>query len=130
VLAPADGRVVEVTDDSADSLAGSNSEHSNHLVIDIGGGRFLSMAHLKQGSVSIGVGDVVRSGQRVAAVGNNGNSLEPHLHLQVQDSPAPTDADRTYPLVFRDVDINRGGVWPFGDSREPRTGDLVEGRRP
>ena len=67
------------------------------------------------------------SGQRLAAVGNSGHSNEPHLHLQVQDSPAGTDADRTYPMVFRDVDITRGGVWPWGDSREPRTGDLVRG---
>ena len=71
------------------------------------------------------VGDVVRRGQPIAAVGNNGHSNEPHLHLQVQDSPAGADADRTYPMVFRNVDITRGGAWPWGDSREPRTGDLV-----
>ena len=130
VLAPADGRIVEATDGNADSPAGTNSDHSNHLLIDIGSGRYVSMAHLKQGSVAVEVGDVVRNGQRVAAVGNNGNSLEPHLHLQVQDSPASTDADRTYPMVFRDVDISRGGAWPLGDSREPRTGDLVQGPRP
>jgi hypothetical protein len=130
VLAPADGHIVEVSDGNGDSPAGTNSDHSNHLLIDIGGGRYVSMAHLQQGSVTVEVGDVVRSGQPVAAVGNNGNSLEPHLHLQVQDSPASTDADRTYPMVFRDADISRGGVWPFGDSREPRTGDLVQGARP
>jgi hypothetical protein len=130
LLAPADGRVVEVTDGNADSPAGTNSDHSNHLLIDIGGGRYVSMAHLKRGSVTVEVGDVVRSGQRVAAVGNNGNSNEPHLHLQVQNSPASTDADHTYPMVLRNVDISRGGAWPFGDSREPRTGDLVEGLRP
>jgi hypothetical protein len=130
VLAPAEGRIVEVADGNADSPAGTNSDHSNHLLIDIGGGRYVSMAHLKRGSVTVEVGDVVRSGQPVAAVGNNGNSLEPHLHLQVQDSPASTDADRTYPIVLRDVEISRAGVWPFGDSREPRTGDLVQGFRP
>jgi len=62
------------------------------------------------------VGDVVRQGQPLAAVGNNGHSNEPHLHLQVQDSPAAADADRTYPMVFRNVDITRGGAWPWGDS--------------
>jgi len=130
LLAPADGQIVEVTDGHPDSPAGTNSDHSNHLLIDIGGGRYVSMAHLKHGSVTVKVGDVVRSGQSVAAVGNNGNSNEPHLHLQAQDSPASTDANRTYPLVFREVDISSGGAWPFGDSREPRTGDLVQGRMP
>ena len=125
VLAPADGRIVEVTDGYADNPPGTNGDHANHLVIDIGGGRYVAMAHLKQGSATVRVGDVVRQGQPLAAVGNNGHSNEPHLHLQVQDSPAGADADRTYPMVFRNVDITRGGAWPWGDSRELRTGDLV-----
>jgi hypothetical protein len=129
LLAPADGRVVEVTDGNPDSPPGTNSDHSNHLVIDIGRGRYVSMAHLKQGSVTVEVDDVVRSGQPLAAVGNNGNSNEPHLHLQVQASQAATDADRTYPIVFRSTEITRGGAWPFEDSREPLTGDLVRGHR-
>ena len=125
VLAPADGRIVEVTDGYADNPPGTNGDHANHLVMDIGDGRYVSMAHLKQGSVTVRVGDVVRRGQPLAAVGNNGHSNEPHLHLQVQDSPAAADADRTYPMVFRNVHITRGGAWPWGDSRELRTGDLV-----
>ena len=49
VLAPADGRIVEVTDGYADNPPGTNSDHANHLVIDIGGGLFVSMAHLQAG---------------------------------------------------------------------------------
>jgi pimeloyl-ACP methyl ester carboxylesterase len=36
----------------------------------------------------------------------------------------------TYPIVLRDVHITRGGPWPWGDSREVRTGDLVSGSDP
>jgi murein DD-endopeptidase MepM/ murein hydrolase activator NlpD len=126
VLAPAEGRIVEVTDDHADTPPGTNGDHANTLVVDIGGGRYVLMGHLKQGSVTVQVGDIVRRGQPLAAVGNSGHTNEPHLHLQVQDSPAGTeDADRTYPIVFRNVHITRGGAWPWGDSRELRTGDLV-----
>ena len=126
VLAPADGRIVEVTDGYADTPPGTNGDHANNLVVDIGGDRYVVLAHLKQGSVTVQVGDVVRRGQPLAAVGNTGHTNEPHLHLQVQDSPAGTeDADRTYPMVFRNVHITRGGPWPWGDSRELRTGDLV-----
>ena len=42
VLAPADGRIVEVTDDYADNPPGTNGDHANHLVMDIGGGRYVS----------------------------------------------------------------------------------------
>ena len=93
--------------------------------MDIGGGRYVSLAHLEQGSVTVRVGDIVRQGQPLAAVGNSGHSNQPHLHLQVQDSPAGADAERTYPMVFRNVHITRGGAWPGGDSRGVRTGDLV-----
>ncbi|MGA9747984.1 MAG: M23 family metallopeptidase, partial [Nocardioides sp.] len=125
VSAPLDGRVVKVTDGYADNPPGTNSDQANHLVIDIGDGRYVSMAHLQQNSVIVDVGDLVQQGQPIAAVGNNGHSNEPHLHLQVQDTAASTDAHRTYPMVFHNVEINRAGVWPWGDSHEPRTGDLV-----
>jgi murein DD-endopeptidase MepM/ murein hydrolase activator NlpD len=89
------------------------------------GGRYVLMAH-RQGSVTVQVGDVVRRGQPLAAVGNSGHTNEPHLHLQVQAPRAGTeDAERTYPMVFRNVHITRGGARPWGDSRELRTGDLV-----
>src|SRR4029079_19787317 len=78
-----------------------------------------------QASVTVQVGDRVRRGQPLAAVGNNGHSSEPHLHLQVQDSAAGVDAESTYPMVFRTPHITGGGAWPWGDSRELRTGDLV-----
>ena len=130
MLAPADGRIVEVTDGYADNPPGTNGDHANHLVMDIGGGRYVSMAHLKQGSVTVRVGDVVRRGQPLAAVGNNGHSNEPHLHLQVQDSPAGADADRTYPMVFRNVHITRGGAWPWGDSRRASHRRPRPGTRP
>ena len=126
VLAPADGRIVEVTDGHADAQPGTNGDHPNNLVVEIGSGRYVLMGHLKEGSARVQVGDVVRRGQPLAAVGNSGNTNEPHLHLQVQDSPTgKEDADRTYPMVFRNVGITRGGAWPGGDGRELRTGDLV-----
>ena len=126
VLAPADGRMVEVTDHYPDNPPGTNGDHANNLAMDIGDGRYLVLAHLKQGSATVQVGDVVLRGQPLAAVGNNGHSSAPHLHLQVQDTPAATEtADHTYPMVFRNVHIMRGGAWPRGDNRELRTGDLV-----
>lgn len=126
VLAPADGRIVEVTDGYADTPPGTNGDHPNNLVVDIGDRRYVLMGHLKQGSVTVQVGDVVRRAQPLAAVGNSGHTNEPHLHLQVQDSASGTeDADPTYPMVFRNVHITRGGAWPWGDSRELHTGDLV-----
>lgn len=124
VLAPADGQIVEVQNDFADTPAGTNGDYANSVVLDIGDDRFVVMGHLKQGSVKVQVGDVVRRGQPLAAVGNTGHTNEPHLHFQIQDN-VTGDAMRTYPIVFRDVHITRGGAWPRGDGAELRTGDFV-----
>ena len=126
VLAPSDGRIVEVTEGFIDNPPGTNGDYANHLLIDIGAGRYVSMAHVQQGSVTVRVGDDVRRGQVIAAVGNNGHSSAPHLHVQVQDTTDPSSAPRTYPILFRNVTVTRGGAWPWGDSRELRTGDLVQ----
>ena len=127
VLAPADGRIVEVTDGYADNPPGTNGDHANHLVIDIGGGLYVSMAHLKQGSVTVRVGDVVRQGQPLAAVGNNGHSNEPHLHLQVQDSPAGVERRPYLPDGVPQRRHHQGrrlavGRQPRASHRRPRPG--------
>ena len=47
------------------------------------------MAHLRQGSVRVRVGDGVRAGDPLGEVGNSGNTTEPHLHLGVTVGGAP-----------------------------------------
>ena len=99
-------------------------------MLDIGDDRFVVLAHLQQGSATVRVGDEVQSGDPLAAVGNSGHTNEPHLHMQVQDSRASSDADRTYPMAFRNAQITRGGAWPWGDERILRSGDIVRGPEP
>jgi hypothetical protein len=131
VLAPADGQIIDVFDRSPDNRPGTNSDSPNRVVVDIGGDRYVVMSHIKEGSASVRVGDAVRRGQPIAAVGNNGHSSQPHLHMHVVDHPEGGNMfhQRTYVMVFRDVQISRGGAWPWGDSRELRTGDLVRAVR-
>lgn len=130
VLAPADGRVVEVIDSNPDKPAGTNGDQSNIVMLDIGDGRFVSLGHLQQSSATVRVGDEVQTGDPLAAVGNSGHTNEPHLHLQVQDSRAIYDADRTYPIAFRNAQITRGGPWPWSDERILRPGDTIQGPAP
>jgi Peptidase family M23 len=42
------------------------------------------IAHLKQGSVAVKVGQEIAVGDTIAAVGNSGLSTEPHLHIHAQ----------------------------------------------
>ena len=95
-----------------DQPIGSVDEHhpsGNSLVIEIGGGRHVMMGHLRQNSITVWSGDRVREGQPIARVGSSGHS----------------SALRTYPLLFRDADLLRGGAETRPHAIDPRRGDII-----
>lgn len=120
VLAPAGGRVVAALDGLPDQVArrsaftqfpfalgqpqrirsGVPGVAGNHVVIEMPGGAFVALAHLRQGSVDVRVGETIPAGARIGECGNSGNSTEPHVHLQVMDAVNPALADGV-PFVFR-----------------------------
>jgi len=55
----------------------------NHVLLRCGD-FVLLLAHLRQGSVAVRVGESVVPGALLGQVGNSGNSSEPHLHLHAQ----------------------------------------------
>jgi len=144
VLAPAAGTVTYVVDGHPDQPIGSvDSQHptGNELVIDIGGGHYLLMGHLRQGSIAVDVGERVIEGQQLARVGNSGASSAPHIHIQAQtlptgvadlatiDGPKMVKTLRTYPLLFRGASLIRGGVETRPTAVDPRRGDFVRSTR-
>jgi len=128
VLAPADGTVVSVGDTHPDEPVGDIGQtpgQGNHIVLAIGGGRYAVLAHLRQGSARVSKGERVRLGQQIAAVGDSGNSLAPHLHFHVQNSPHFDQQARTVPVVFRDVLLIRGGRESTPAEVDLRRGDHI-----
>jgi hypothetical protein len=76
------------------------------------------LAHLRPESVAVEPGQRVERGQQVGRCGHSGNSSEPHLHFQVQDTPDFATA-ASLPVRFDDVETDSPGV-----THEP---DLVPG---
>jgi hypothetical protein len=134
LLGPGDGTVTAVIDSRPDAPVGdSDLDHpeGNIVVVDIGGGRYVLYAHLKQGSARVRVGDRVVSGQDIGLVGDSGNSDEPHLHIQVQSSPSFEIGDdelETFPILFRDTIVIRDDVAHPRMNADVRRGDRVGGR--
>jgi len=95
------------------------------------------MGHLRQGSIKVKVGERVREGQPIARVGNSGHTSAPHIHIQAQtlpiaigeiktiDGPQMLSTLHTYPLLFRDASLSRGGVETWPSAVDPRRGDLI-----
>jgi murein DD-endopeptidase MepM/ murein hydrolase activator NlpD len=73
VRAPADGTVV---------FAGQEGGYGYVLVLDHGYGLKTRYGHLQR--IDVKVGEKVKRGQFVAAVGNTGRSTGPHLHYEVR----------------------------------------------
>ncbi len=100
VLAVADGIVVTVVSDVEDRPPGSfaeglplNNLTGNGVIIDLGNGVHAMSNHLRQGSVTVKVGDQVRRGQVIGRLGNSGNTFLPHLHFQMFRGIAPLAGD-------------------------------------
>lgn len=129
LYAPADGVMVRVSDGQPDQPIGSSDTArplGNHLVLQVGAERYVLMAHLRAGDIAVSEGQRVHRGQLLAAVGNSGNTSEPHLHLQVQSgldlldaTGVPTPGLVTFPMAFADADRVRDGhsVTPARDVR-------------
>ncbi|WP_091742044.1 M23 family metallopeptidase [Phenylobacterium immobile] len=88
VLAAAPGRVVRLRDGEPDRSVrdapfAPGRDCGNAVAIDHGGGWETMSCHLKRGSLKVKVGDQVKAGQPIAAVGLSGNTEYPHLHLTV-----------------------------------------------
>jgi len=62
-------------------------------------GLYSQLSHLRAHSVRVRPGDQVRRGDVLAACGSSGRSPEPHLHFQVQATPAIGSPTLPYPLA-------------------------------
>ena len=102
ILAPAAGRVLLAQDSFPENVPGESRPGyrgpGNFVTIDHGGGEVSVLAHLQRGSVRVTGGQEVQAGDTLGACGNNGESLVPHVHYQLQLGPRP--GERPVPAPF------------------------------
>lgn len=114
VFAPCDGAVTRVVDGLADQSPPATDRErpaGNHVVLECGAAEVV-LAHLRDGSIEVKAGQVVRRGDRLAAVGNSGNSSEPHLHIHAQRAGGaePFLAREPLAMTFDGRPLSRGIV--------------------
>lgn len=124
ILAPAAGTVLAVENGVADNTPGEMNPLTplgNYVILDHGEAEYSFFAHFKQGSVTVGKGDQVRSGERLGLCGNSGNSSEPHLHYHLQNTPE-LFAGEGLPAQFNDYLANESPV----ERGEPVKGQRIQ----
>jgi hypothetical protein len=138
VRAPAAGRVAKAYGDRPDwevgrtgleldaIMADPTTLFGNSVVIDHGNGEFSMLAHMKQGSVLVKQGDVVRAGQTIGAVGYSGSVFTVHLHYELRTGVG-LDVEGL-PSRFEQVDRWIGGKRVPEKDGFITTGDIVESR--
>ena len=112
VIAVADGVVASVKDGIPDNVPGGprlraageadtlravpmtlETVAGNHVILDVGDGRYAFYGHLMPGSPRVHPGERVRRGDVIARLGNSGNSTGPHLHFHIADRAHPLAAE-------------------------------------
>ncbi|MEJ2670037.1 MAG: M23 family metallopeptidase [Gammaproteobacteria bacterium] len=74
------------------TYAGTRSGYGNLVEISHGNGYFTRYGHLR--SFSVSVGDIVKSGEVLGAMGSTGRSTGPHVHFEVLKGGKHLDPSR------------------------------------
>jgi hypothetical protein len=123
LLAVAPGAVVEVMRDLPDVPPGAAPTNltiaeiaGNHVTLDLGDGRYAMYDHMVPHSITVHVGDHVKTGDKLGLLGNSGNTTGPHLHFQISDRPSTLDTT-SLPFVFEHM-LLQGRIIPNLDEIE------------
>lgn len=107
ILAPCDGMVAHVENRQEDAPPDKRRRDrkrpaGNYVSIQTPRG-YVILAHLKQGSIAVRVGEGVRAGAPIGRCGNSGNTTRSHLHVHAQDQPSiNVDIANAVPIAFTD----------------------------
>ena len=119
LYSPCRGTVVDAVDGHPDQLP------PNRDTVNIAGNYVLIacqeveilLAHLQQGSLVVSKGDIVKEGEVLGAVGNSGQTLQPHLHIHAERggiSGRIFDGEGV-PIIFDNRFLVRNSLFTGGD---------------
>lgn len=127
IIAPAAGVVTYIVDGVHDNQPGEMNRMvvpGNLVIIKHAEGEYSLFAHFKQNSIRVKVGDKVTKGQVIGLCGNSGNSSEPHLHFQIQNTPFFED-EGSMKTFFEKITVKRDGKTETKNNYSPVKGDIV-----
>ena len=127
VFAPCDGVVTKVINNVEDNVIGqvnSKNNWGNTVIIWHYGSVYTSLSHLAKESVTVSEGETIKKGKIIGKVGNSGRSPFPHLHFQVQYSPAL--GAHTVPFKFLNYISKETNIQEYHIAGVPVKDQIVE----
>jgi murein DD-endopeptidase MepM/ murein hydrolase activator NlpD len=97
----------------------------NYVVVDHLNGEFSWFGHLKQGSISAKIGQLVKQGEVIARMGASGDSLFPHLHYELRNGVGAKEVEGL-PSYFTDFRRLLRAKPIIVKTGQVDTGDIVE----
>lgn len=113
VYSPVSGKVVKVIDGISEELKKEIPSTASNMVIIEHQNVYILLLHLQKESIRVKDGDLVKSGQWIANVGNSGYSTEPHLHIHAvkrQDLEEEDFRGSPVPLIVDGVQLKRNDL--------------------
>jgi len=114
VIAVADGEVTALKTDVATNVPRADKAVLTPITRENGAGNFIGIridgdhyafyAHLEPGSIQVTLGQKVKKGDVIAAVGNTGNATGPHLHFHISDANN-LNGSQGQPYVFERFEL-------------------------
>lgn len=135
IHAVADGEVTDVMDGipeneprvlpkqvTLDNISG------NYVILRIAANRYVTYAHLQNGSIKVRLHEHVARGTVIGRLGNTGQATAPHLHFQVTDGNSVLQSEGV-PFVFASfTDLGPGSAYELDKhGSTPRTDSIPGG---
>lgn len=134
ILAPADGIVISIKNSFPDCRIMDDGQ-ADPDTPDIGGNRIIirhssteysTICHLMPQSITVNKGQKVRCGDVIARCGNSGNTTEPHIHFQVQNT-AHFYSCLGIPILFCNIQKRLYAKYNEIDTRPlPKKDDIIK----
>jgi hypothetical protein len=85
VLSPVNGQIFKIISEIPDNdpYTGNYPYNSGNSIVIKSGEYYFVLGHLKQNSIQVKEGDMVKQGDTLALAGNSGWTERPHLHMQL-----------------------------------------------
>jgi len=126
ITAPFDGYIYDMiytVEENDIGVMDTEKNWGNTIILNHTNGLFTQISHIKKDSFTGLIGQYVTKGTVLATCGNSGRSPEPHIHFQIQTTPAVGAKPIEYPFGY--YILRKGADKILKYSEVPKEGDFI-----